>query len=104
LADRAGDHPDTWAYAEGLSTIACFGRLQRADVASDQNSQPCVMYRWCMAPFVFRCPTTGRQVQGWTADDPTEDDDSYQSVTCLACTQVHLVNPKTGRVAGVDDD
>ena len=58
-----------------------------------------------MAPFLYRCPNTGRQVQGWIADDPTdEDDDTYQSLECLACTRVHLVNPKTGRVAGFDDD
>jgi hypothetical protein len=36
-----------------------------------------------MAPFLYRCPNTGRQVQGFVADDPTEDSDEYQSVTCL---------------------
>ena len=56
-----------------------------------------------MTPFIYRCPNTGRQVQGWSADDLTEDDDTYQSVTCLACAQLHLVNPKTEKVIGADD-
>jgi hypothetical protein len=25
-------------------------------------------------------------------------------VACLACAQVHLVNPKTGKVLGFDDE
>jgi hypothetical protein len=46
----------------------------------------------------------GLSVQGWTADDPAErDDERYQPVTCAACGRLHLVNPKTGRVAGQDD-
>jgi hypothetical protein len=56
-----------------------------------------------MAPFVYRCPSTGKQVQAWVADDPTEDD-TYHAVTCLACNVVHLVNPKTGRILGTDDE
>ena len=58
-----------------------------------------------MATFLYRCPNTGLRVQGWVADDPTEHNDhSYEAITCLACTQTHLVNPKTGRVIGDDDD
>ena len=29
-------------------------------------------------------------------------EDSYQSVTCLACSQLHFVNRATGRVLGAD--
>jgi hypothetical protein len=57
-----------------------------------------------MGPFLYRCPNTGRQVQAWSADDPTEDDDAYQTVTCLAYAGLHLVNPKTGKVVGGDDE
>ena len=59
-----------------------------------------------MAPFLYRyrCPNTGRQVQGFVADDPTEDSDEYQSMTCLACAQMHFVNPNTGKVLGADDE
>jgi hypothetical protein len=58
-----------------------------------------------MAGFVFRCPNTGMNVQGWVADDPTEGEgDAYQSIACLICTRLHLVNPKTGKVLGADPD
>jgi hypothetical protein len=57
-----------------------------------------------MAPFLYRCPNTGRQVQAWAADDPTDEDDAYRQVTCLACAGLHLVNPKTGKVAGSEDE
>ena len=51
-----------------------------------------------MSPFLYRCPNTGDNVQAWAADDPDDDDLTYVQVTCLACTQAHLVNPKTGKV------
>jgi hypothetical protein len=58
-----------------------------------------------MAPFLYRCPHTGLNVQGWTADDPTErDDNAFEAVICIACTRAHLVNPKTGKVLGEDDE
>jgi hypothetical protein len=58
-----------------------------------------------MASFIYRCPSTGLNVQGWIADDPTEGEaESYEVVTCTACTRVHLVNPKTSRVLGADED
>jgi len=58
-----------------------------------------------MPAFLYRCPYTGMNVQGWVADDPTANDDSrYVPVTCLACRQLHLVNPKTGKVIGAEND
>jgi hypothetical protein len=43
-------------------------------------------------------------VQGWVADDPTEGEgETYQPITCTICTRLHLVDPKTGRVLGIDD-
>ena len=58
-----------------------------------------------MPPFVYRCPKTGLNVQGWVADDPTEGEgETYYSVTCTICTQMHLVDPKTARVLGADID
>jgi hypothetical protein len=53
-----------------------------------------------MAPVLFLCPNVGRHVQGWFADDGSENGETYQSVTCLACQRVHLVNPKSGKVLG----
>jgi hypothetical protein len=52
--------------------------------------------------FLYQCPTTGQTVQGWSAEEVSDqdDDDTYQSTDCLACTRVHLINLKTGRVLG----
>jgi len=41
-----------------------------------------------------------RQRPGLVADDPEDEDLTYVQVTCLACAQAHLVNPKTGKVLG----
>ena len=30
----------------------------------------------------------------------TDDDDTYHSFPCIACTRVHLVNLETGKVLG----
>jgi hypothetical protein len=57
-----------------------------------------------VSPFLYRCPNTGDNVQSWAADDPDDDDLTYVQVTCLACTQAHLVNPKTGKVLGSDEE
>jgi hypothetical protein len=57
-----------------------------------------------MVPFLFRCPNTGYQVQGWAAESEPEDGhDIYESVKCLACGGLHMVNPKTGKTAGEDE-
>ena len=54
--------------------------------------------------FLYRCPNTGDNVQAWDADDPEDDDLTYVQVTCLACAQAHLVNPKNGKVLGSGDE
>jgi len=56
-----------------------------------------------MPPFLYRCPNTGYNIQAFDADNP-EEDHTYVQVTCLACAQVHLVNPKTGKVLGAEDE
>ncbi len=57
-----------------------------------------------MATFIYRCPVTGYKVQGLVADNPAEKPNTqlYEPVTCTVCTRIHLVNPKTGKVAGED--
>jgi len=49
--------------------------------------------------FIYLCPVTGLRVQGWLDDDLTADDNTYVSITCAACRQLHLVN-RTGKVFG----
>jgi len=56
-----------------------------------------------MAPFLCRCPNSVDNVHCWAADDPEDDDLTYIQVTCLACAQAHLLNPKTGKLRAVFD-
>ena len=56
-----------------------------------------------MASVVFRCPNKKLRVQAWTADDALGDEDAFFPVECIACRQIHYVNPATGRVLGSAD-
>jgi hypothetical protein len=53
-----------------------------------------------MGPFLYRCPRVGQNVQGFVADDADGAKDTYVQVNCLACRLPHLVNPRTGKLAG----
>jgi hypothetical protein len=60
-----------------------------------------------MTSFLYRCPKTGQTVQGWSADDGAGNGAGttvYESVRCLACSAIHLINRSTGKVAGRDDE
>jgi len=65
-----------------------------------------MLYVGCMDSFAFlyRCPITGHKVQGLARHNARSTDDSatYETVTCLACNGVHLLNPTTGRVLGAN--
>jgi hypothetical protein len=54
--------------------------------------------------FLYRCPSTGQTAQGWSAEEINDDENAYESVACLACTQMHLVNLKTGKVLGLEEE
>ena len=53
-----------------------------------------------VGPFIFRCPVTGLNVQHVFEDDAPEigNERRYVGVRCLACTGIHLVSRKTGRL------
>ena len=54
-----------------------------------------------MGNFLFTCPSTNLNVQHWRdEDDEGASDSEYEAVTCKACTRVHLINRKTGKVLG----
>jgi hypothetical protein len=58
-----------------------------------------------MKSFIYRCPVTGKNVQGWVADDGSTDDEStYRTLDCPVCRHAHLVNPATGRVLNAPDE
>lgn len=48
-----------------------------------------------MRNLIFTCPVTNQNVQH--RFEATSDQD-YESVTCLACTRIHFINLKTGKV------
>ena len=57
-----------------------------------------------MPPYLYRCPNTGSRVQGFVAEEVPDDNDAYDLITCIACRQVHFVNPARGKVLGDDDE
>ena len=50
-----------------------------------------------MAAFLFTCPNASMKVQLWL-DDEYSDDSQYEALTCPACSKVHFVNAKTGKL------
>jgi hypothetical protein len=65
-------------------------------------------YPHVMSTFLYRCPNTDLRVRAWTDHPPIADDlEAYQSVKCVACSRLHWVSPRTGRVlerAGIVHD
>jgi len=57
-----------------------------------------------IATFIFRCPITRQNVQGWIAEKVVGHADTYIPVHCTACRQFHHVNLAIGQVLGNDDD
>ena len=57
-----------------------------------------------MTNAVFRCPATGFNVQHQLDDDPDVSENEYEAIACLACTKMHLLNRKTGKLLGEHDE
>jgi len=57
-----------------------------------------------MTSLIFRCPNTGLNVQAWLAEEAAnqESADVFEPITCTACSQLHWVNPGTGKILGVE--
>jgi hypothetical protein len=53
-----------------------------------------------IANIVFRCPATGFEVQYELDDDSDIPENEYEAVRCVACTALHLINRRTGKVMG----
>ena len=60
--------------------------------------------RW--RPVLFDCPRTGSKVQALLAEEAagTGRPGTYESVPCLACSGIHLVDPIDGKVLGAARD
>ena len=57
-----------------------------------------------MISFLYRCPTSGLQVQGWAAEASSDgpEGNEYVALGCPVCTRTHLVSPSSGHVLGED--
>jgi hypothetical protein len=49
---------------------------------------------------VFKCPTTGLNVQHEFAAAPSDAPETHVSMICPACTRLHLLNRATGKLVG----
>jgi hypothetical protein len=81
--------------------------MQAAMEAARLGRSFCLCYFLAMSTTpLYRRPNTDRTVQEWSADEVTDDNDdnTYQSFECTFCTGVHLVNLKTGKVLGGEED
>lgn len=50
-----------------------------------------------MRTFLYRCPRTSFQVQGHVETE-LDGPDRYVAMQCPMCSQMHLVNPLTGKL------
>jgi hypothetical protein len=59
-----------------------------------------------MPPFLYRCPNTGFNVQGYAPNDHESErgGEVFIGITCLACGLVHPINPKTGKTVSEDGE
>jgi hypothetical protein len=94
-----------------MAKLSCIRLTRRRSIetafALDQGRNGRVGFNGRIMPigFVFRCPNTGLNVQGWVAENPSEPkSEAYEAVTCTACARVHLVEPRTGKILGSADD
>jgi hypothetical protein len=57
-------------------------------------------------PFLFCCPVTGMNVQGYSEakKKPSDGMRHYEGVHCTACRSVHIINPETGRLMSDETD
>jgi hypothetical protein len=63
----------------------------------DQGAPRPAAHKSSVHHFIFRCPTTGLNVQGTKMTDEA-DESPYTSQKCLACGGVHLVNSLSGKL------
>jgi len=55
-----------------------------------------------MPPVLFKCPTTGQNVQ-WSVEETSSEKGpavTYTSIHCPACMRLHFMDPSTGKLLG----
>jgi hypothetical protein len=59
-----------------------------------------------MPAVLYKCPVNLQHVSAWVAEEadrPASADAWGDAIMCAACSRVHLIHPKTGKVFGVHD-
>jgi hypothetical protein len=56
-----------------------------------------------MAHLVFVSPTTSMNVQHWSDENDDVRENEYEGIICPACTRLHFLNRRTGRLLGQDE-
>jgi DNA-directed RNA polymerase subunit RPC12/RpoP len=51
----------------------------------------------------YRCPDCGQQAETPAAQSDAVDSDTYESVLCPSCRQLHCVNAANGEVVAEDE-
>jgi hypothetical protein len=49
---------------------------------------------------MYRCPVVGMPTHAWLDQIDPAASDHFVTITCVACQRIHLINPKTGKLAG----
>ena len=57
-----------------------------------------------MPHFIFKCPATGLNVQAWSDEEDGAAENEFEGVICPACTRLHFLNRKTGKLLGEKED
>ena len=60
-------------------------------------------HNFTMAQILFTCPTVSMKVQHWLDEDHVPENE-YEGITCPACTRLHFINRRTGRLLGHDKE
>jgi len=54
-------------------------------------------------PIVFTCPATNFRVQHWLENGDDTPEGEHDGVDCPACSRLHFINRRTGKVLGHED-
>jgi hypothetical protein len=76
-----------------MSSSIIIARSARLSVASRRSNAPALL---------FTCPTTRIKIQQWENDDAP--DNEYEAISCQACGKLHLLNAKTGKLLGAEEE
>jgi hypothetical protein len=55
-----------------------------------------------METVIFKCRRTGMNVQHRLSEEPSSDEDGYETVQCPACAGLHFISRSTGKLVGED--